>query len=179
MLDATLGTKNAEQRQGRFAVWKTIMLGMYSDMKELLLVLKTYPFCLRMTGEAENLLALRETEFNFMEKKREVDLVVVSPRQLGVQHTIYYERVRSRGIECGLESCPSTLPLQLCRQCEGENKTSTRIVMTHKTFLDGKNKPRIFSVTAHEGKIILDAYGGHDTICFHPDTPLIWIKPRR
>ncbi|HVT75174.1 MAG TPA: hypothetical protein VHD69_02030 [Candidatus Paceibacterota bacterium] len=95
-----------------FPVWKTIKLGTHKDGPALLkkLIRGGYYVC---EGTKSFLSGFEETTFDVQDAVEEVNLVCVSPRELGIKgrRTLKFISTKAQGF--GLEKCPFEVAPQL------------------------------------------------------------------
>jgi hypothetical protein len=96
--------------------FRTIQLGIYRDANRLRRALKERGF--RIGPRADDILA--KPAFTVSTDKAEVDLMVISPAELGFSDGASYKDICTRAIELGLELCPAEVGPQLRLQFDDQ-----------------------------------------------------------
>jgi len=92
-----------------FRTWKTVQIGTYSDVKLLKEAILSAGF--RIGSWAEDV--LESTQFVLSTKEREVDLVRVTPEDLGFHDGAYRRDIYKKALSLGLKLCPLEVGPQL------------------------------------------------------------------
>ncbi len=126
----------------KFVVWKTIKLGTDS-LKTAADFRQAIESRGMRTGWASNLMS--QPAFSVAAKETEINLVAISPADLGLPDGVNLQTIYSRARELGLELCPPEvgprLRLEHADQPEGE-----WLFIAMKPIADTNGYPGIFSV---------------------------------
>jgi len=101
-----------------FKVWKTIDIGTYKDVESLLKALVDNDFCIGSWADD----VLKSSNFAVASKERTVELVRVTPQDIGFQNGAYRKDMYTRALELGLQLCPLEVGPQLRLQYADQPK---------------------------------------------------------
>ena len=129
-----------------FEVWKTVSIGNYASVENLSEVLKAaeceigegHQHSNRMIRFYSNEM-IHSKGFTLTTKKEDIDLVVVTPPDLGFKDGGTRKEIYAWAKEIGLELCPHEVAIQLLLfpRCDGKQKyKDLRIAMKHITLLE-------------------------------------------
>jgi len=156
----------------KFEIWRTIKLGTCKTPDEYRTALKKVHYRI---GHWSND-ALGKT--SCAQEETEVDLVLLSVKELGFGNGAYYKDICAKALELGLELCPAevgpALRLAYKDQPRGE---WLRVAMEAITDSDGD--PRIFAVVYDSGKLWLDADDGYPEMFWDADDRVVFLRPRK
>lgn len=108
---------------------------------------------------------------------QELDLVVVTPRELGFTDLTCYDEICRRAKERGYDLCPAEVALAL-RLSYVDQPLGERLIVAMEPLTDGEGYLRVFDV-AHDGLgLWLDTdYGepGHE---WSPERRFVFVRPK-
>ncbi len=167
-----------------FQIWKTIRLGTGLQTKEDFLKALKEEDC-RVSDWAKDLLS--EPYFKRAEKETEIDLVVVSAKDLGFQKPTPKNQIYQKAQALGLELCPAEvgpqlrpaevgpqLRLQYPDQPEGE----WLLVVAMKP-INFRGDSHVFAVEYDLPDLRLHIYGGHSDLIWSPESYWVFCRPRK
>lgn len=101
-----------------FPTWKTITIGTYTNVNVLKKAILNSDF--RIGSWADDV--LKSSNFTLAPKKKEIDLVRITPQDLGFQDGAYRVNIYKRALGFGLELCPLEVGPQLRLQYTDQPK---------------------------------------------------------
>lgn len=138
-----------------FPVWKTITIGTFRAIDELILAILGKGF--RIGDWASDVLA--SPTLTLASERKEINLVKATPRDLGFREGSYREDIYKKAQELGLKICPLEIGPQLRLQYIDQPKMeSLQIAMETQT--DSVGHPSQFRVV-HGGDDFLWLVGDH------------------
>jgi len=155
-----------------FPIWKTINIGTYSSVEDLKQAILNAGF--KIGDWAEDV--LNNSSFTLATEKKEVNLVKITPKELGFNNGALREDIYKKAIDAELELCPLEVGPQLRLQYKDQPRLeSLQIGMEPQKDSDGHESE--FRVV-HGGDDFIWLVGDHK----HPDDfwgadePFIFMK---
>jgi hypothetical protein len=127
--------------KNKFEIWKTIKLGTYKSVEEILL-----EFATRQEiglGYRANYV-LRQPELLISKTETVINLVKIQVRELGPLKNLYYKSVFFKGEEIGFKICPGEVGLQLRLQYTDQPRDEN-LTIAMKPILDLEKNTFLFT----------------------------------
>ncbi len=154
-----------------FEIWRSVLLGMYSDADELLAALKSE----RCAISAEAMQIMKGQDFTFTRYKSVAKLVITSARQLGLEGRVCYGEIFVEGVIRGLRPCPTELAAQIRHQYKNQPEGELLRVISCSRLLDPYGRASIFTLSQHEGTSFLDVYIATPNTVIGIDDTYVWV----
>ncbi len=117
--------------------------------------------------------------FTLTQKECEVDLVVVTPSDLGFSDKASYRKIYKKAKKIGLELCPPDVGPQLQMQYIVE-PMGERLIIGMVPLTDPYNCLGVFFVEHDEEGFWLESHwGDKNDLSFWPDNQLVFVRPRK
>lgn len=159
----------------RFVLWKTIKLGVgLATVDDFCNAFSTSG--LRCSQGA--IYMLSKSEFAVAGKFTEVDLVVVSGRDLGFEANMRYAQICARAKELGLELCPAEVGPQLRLQ-HLDQPNGEQVVIAMEAICDSYGYLNVFCLEHDDSGRWLVAYYGNPGSIWYPDSEFVFVLPRK
>lgn len=142
-----------------FPIWKTITIGTFLNTKELKRAIIDSGF--HIGGWADDI--LESSNFTLTPKERKVDLVRITPQDLGFHDGAYRTDIYKRALSLGLELCPLEVGPQLRLQYVDQPKLES-LQIGMEPQVDSKGHESEFRVV-HGADNFIWLVGDHK----HPD----------
>ncbi|MFA4936666.1 MAG: hypothetical protein WC575_00010 [Patescibacteria group bacterium] len=156
-----------------FPVWKTIKLGTYKSIKDLQEASGKAGY--NIVGLAIDL--LKQPAFAISLIETNLDLVVVSGRELGLPKITTHQKIYERAFKQRLSLCPNEVGPQLRLQYPDQPMPEC-LFIAMETITCSTTGFGVFSVTHSKIGLLLDGiYGCPDSVC-HADDRWIFTRPR-
>lgn len=126
----------------KFPVWKTVKTGTFDSIVELEEAL-FFGKCLK-NNFAKSM--IKSSDFNLNEEESEINLILLSPKELGFNYPVSYKEICEVGLAQGLKLCPVETGPQLCLQYNNLTKNTDLIIATKPVFIPITKEPCIFHV---------------------------------
>lgn len=120
----------------------------------------------------------RKRVFTASKTERELDLVNVSPRDLGFKKQTTYKKVCAKAKKIGLELCPSEVGPQLCLQYKDQPKGEW-LVIGMKVFVEPQGGLWVFTVEYFRDDRWFTCCCVNLGIAFGPHDRFIFVRPRK
>lgn len=163
-----------KEKERQFKIWRTITLGLHISKE----------YC-KVLNEAYNTLPFRYLSWNLRkilisQEAMEVDLVIVTGREMGFEGTVMVSRaaIYSRALELGLQKCPGEVGPALREQYPDQPLGEwVYIGMEPITYSDGESY--LFSVGCNPSGLMLTVETGRPNYTRHPDNKWVFVRPRK
>lgn len=147
------------KNMNEFIIWKTVTVGTYKNIEELKQAITDAGF--RIGDWANDV--LNSPNFSIAVKPTKINLVKVTPADLGFPRGVRRLDLYKKAFEFGLNLCPLEVGPQLRLQYHGQPKLES-IQIAMKSQKDSENHESIFRVV-HGGDDYIWLVGDHK----HPD----------
>ncbi len=157
-------------------VWKTIKLrAVYENGDDFCRAVMNRTY--RLGKEARDI--LRSKDFTFTIKPKELDLVFVPFRSLGIDDYWRYDTICDLARKLGLELCPPEVGPWL-RMGYPEQPMGETIVIAMNALFDTTGNLRIFTLShKDDGTKWLSTYAGHSGYTWSRDRQFVFVLPRK
>jgi len=156
-----------------FEIWRPVLLGMYSDVHELLAALKSK----RCHISAPAMQIMTGQDFTLTRYKSVDKLVITSARQLGLEGRVCYGEIFVEGVIRGLLPCPTEFGAQLRHQYENQPENELLRIISCSRFLDPYGRARVFALSQYKKTPHLDVYTATPDSEIGLDDRYVWIHP--
>ena len=153
-------------------VWKTIRLGICKTPDEYRKALEKAG-C-RVISLSWGYDALDKADCT--QEEIEIDLVVMSAKELGFVKGAPYRAILARCVQVGLELCPAEVGPAL-RLAYGDQPRGEQLRIATKEVTNSAGHHDIFAVTNERGVLCLTH--GADSIDFYTDEPFVFVRRRK
>lgn len=154
----------------RRPAWRTVLLGRCRSAGACRAALDQAG--IHVSADADGLLA--RPEFRWAERKRVVDLVVVSTAEFGLTRGARYAEIRAAAKALRLRLCPAeagpALRLAYLDQPRGE-----RLVLAMQT-VGNSDDPLMFSLDHDDDGLWLDVHDGHEDVFWRPEDRFLFVR---
>lgn len=145
-----------------FPIWRTIKVGNYTGRGQIIddvlfsgkcEITENGPSKKKIVAVRRYCVEMLHTDgFTMYDKEQEIDLVVLTPAELGFKEGCTAREIYSWASQLGLYKCLSEVGIQLCFQPEQNPKYSDLQIAMKPIYLDGHNGfPYVFRVVANNG----------------------------
>lgn len=166
--------KEETWQKPQFSVWKTLKLGGYKTVAELIQAVKDGSG--KISEWATDILG--KPAFTVAPEETEVDLVKVTVAELGFKKGATHKQIYKRAQELGLQICPSEVGPQLRRQY-ADQPNNEWILIGMKPIRDSGGDLDVFHVVRGDGGLWLNTYFGRpDSVC-GADDQWVFVHPRK
>jgi hypothetical protein len=159
-----------------FRVWKTIKLGTgIKDADGFRVAIKAMGMCVH--DYAYDILS--EPAFTVADEQQEVDLVVVSIRDLGFEKEATQQEIYQRALEKGLQLCPNEVGPQLRLQY-ADQPLNESIVIGMEPIIGSDHDFKLFRLThSISGAYLQRNCGYPDGLWNINDNRFVFVRPRK
>ncbi|WP_298885906.1 hypothetical protein [uncultured Bradyrhizobium sp.] len=169
----SLGSRTSAGSFAEFPVWKTIAIGTFRDLFALRNALAA------IGCSAGNLAdeALSRPAFVLSDKKSELELLVVSPAELGLQgETATLRNIFAQAQRLGLQLAPAEVAPQLRLQYL-DQPIGEFLIIAMEPIRTWADEPVIFTVANGGAGLILIGQDGHDDMEIPVTSRLVFVRP--
>ena len=158
----------------KFPIWKVVKLGIgLKTADDFRRAFKEA--CCKIGESADDIIG--RADFIVSKSKKEVDLVIVSPADLGFRYNASRSNIYKRALELGLELCPSELGPQLCLQTKNHpHGEYFNIAMM--PIIGSNNIPRAFGVERNGKTFSLHGNNGNPETTWTIASKWIFVRRR-
>lgn len=155
----------------KFLNWKTIKIGTFKsavELEEALLVGKSLK-----EDFAKNM--IRSYNFSINKNERELNLVIISPKELGFESNVSYNKICKTAFQLGLKLCPDETGPQICLQSNDLNKNNFLVIGMESIFIPITKEPCIFYLAQNKkNKILLNGRWGRPEGVWINSSPFVF-----
>jgi hypothetical protein len=153
--------------KGKFPIWRKIKIGLKKNRPSLLAAKGSNMLGSYMLFDPAKL-ALGQIAFSEGAKSRNLNLYLVSPKDVGFDGPVKYNSFVEKVIAEGLGYCPETLAPEFCAQSLGlDGHTHVHVVM--ETLVGDSGIPAVFLLENVGKNFILSCSDTTDPMLCYPD----------
>lgn len=165
--------KLVEAQPREFTVWRTVKLGLHKNPKNYRVALKSSKI---MVGRwADDILGRTPCS----QEQVHLDLVVMSPDDLGFKNSALYADICAKAVELGLELCPAEVGPALRLQYGGQTQSEWALFIAMEAIADRIRDRNIFRVEYNGAGQWLHTSLGHPDFVYGARNRFVFVRPKK